>query len=120
MATIEEAILYLEKMKEKPNVAYKDKLIIELNKLKQEYEQSILDREKGRRPVMEMKKWLNVELGKDRADKFKIYCKANYIKYEASEADNLIHFEVYVNEEEENKLNIWLRITDSELWKDIE
>lgn len=46
------------------------------------------------------RRWLNVELPKATAGKFKEFCRDMHIKYEASEADNMIHFEVFVGEME--------------------
>ena len=41
-----------------------------------------------------MKKWFNVELEKNDADRFKIFLRGYGAKYETSECYNLIHFEV--------------------------
>ena len=44
-------------------------------------------------------KWYNVELQKGKqADAFRCYLKTNGIRYESSETDNMIHFEVYTDE----------------------
>lgn len=43
---------------------------------------------------------MNTELSKRDADMFKKFLKSHNIKYEASEAFNLIHFECYVSDEE--------------------
>ena len=55
------------------------------------------------------KRWTACELNKKDAEKFRTFCKGKSIKYEASEADNLIHFEVYVSQLEERDCNDFLR-----------
>lgn len=56
-----------------------------------------------------MKTWMNVELPKgNSADKFREYCRDMHIKYEPSEADGYIHFEVYVSTEEAHKANAFI------------
>ena len=40
-----------------------------------------------------MKNWVNTELPKETAGRFKEYCRDMGVKYEASECGNLIHFE---------------------------
>ena len=52
-----------------------------------------------------MRKWLNTELTKDEAEMFKDFLDENDIEYEASEAYNLIHFEINVNEYEKEAIN---------------
>lgn len=47
-----------------------------------------------------MRHWVNAEIEKETADAFKQYLRSHNIKYEASEADNLIHFECFMNESE--------------------
>ena len=43
-----------------------------------------------------MARWVNTELPKETAGKFKEYCRDNGIRFEASECYNLIHFECYM------------------------
>ena len=57
-------------------------------------------------------KWMNVELSKEDSDLLKGYLKANGIRYEASEADNLIHFEIYADSEWERMINQFLHWFD--------
>lgn len=52
-----------------------------------------------------MKLYKNVELSKSDAEQLKVFLKNNKIKFEASGAENLIHFEILVNKLEENKIN---------------
>ena len=52
-----------------------------------------------------MKLYKNVELSKVEAEQLKVFLKNNKIKFEASGAENLIHFEILVNQLEENKIN---------------
>lgn len=55
-----------------------------------------------------MRKWQNVELPKETAGRFKEYLRDMHIPYEASEAYNLIHFEVYVDATEAANANVFL------------
>lgn len=55
-----------------------------------------------------MKKYYNVELNKDDAEKLKAYLKAEGIYFEPSSCYNLIHFEIKVDEEELKKVNDFL------------
>ena len=57
---------------------------------------------------MEMRRWARTQLSREDAKRFKEYCRDNHLQYEASEADNLIHFEVYVNQLEERDCNDFL------------
>lgn len=52
-----------------------------------------------------MRKWLNTELTKNEAEMLKDFLDENDIEYEASEAYNLIHFEINVNEYEKETIN---------------
>lgn len=52
-----------------------------------------------------MSRWVNTELPKETAGRFKEYCRDMHIKYETSECFNLIHFECYMNDEEIAKAN---------------
>lgn len=47
-----------------------------------------------------MRKYCNVELNKEDAEKLKVFLKTNGIYYEPSSCYNLIHFEIKVNETE--------------------
>ena len=55
-----------------------------------------------------MKRFYNVELNKEDAEKLKVYLKDNGIYFEPSACYNLIHFEIKVNEEELKKVNGFL------------
>lgn len=55
-----------------------------------------------------MRKWVNVELKRDVADKLRLYCKVKGVKFETSEADNLIHFELYLNDAEQKQAQCFL------------
>lgn len=57
---------------------------------------------------MKMKLYKNVELPKDVSNELREFLKSNKIKYETSEAHNLIHFECLVNKFEEQKINNFL------------
>ena len=52
-----------------------------------------------------MKLYKNVELSNGEAEELKVFLKNNKIKFEASGAENLIHFEILVNQFEEKKIN---------------
>lgn len=52
--------------------------------------------------------WLSAEMDKDLAEKFKGYLREIGLKYESSEAGNLIHFEVHVTHEEAKAVNEWI------------
>lgn len=45
-------------------------------------------------------KWVNIELERDEAEIFKKYLREQGIKYEPSEAYNLIHIESYMTPEQ--------------------
>lgn len=55
-----------------------------------------------------MKRFYNVELNKEDAEKLKVYLKENGIYFEPSSCYNLIHFEVKVDEKELKKVNGFL------------
>lgn len=55
-----------------------------------------------------LRKWYSVELNKDDAAMFNEFLKGNSIKFEPSEAYNLIHFECYMTFEELYLANKWL------------
>ena len=52
-----------------------------------------------------MKIYKNVELSKVEAEELKVFLKSNKIKFETSGAENLVHFEILVNQFEEKKIN---------------
>ena len=56
-----------------------------------------------------IRKWYNVELTKDEAAQFNTYLKTNNIKFEPSEAYNLIHFECYMTFNELFAANRYLK-----------
>jgi hypothetical protein len=58
--------------------------------------------------IIMLKKWYNVELNKKRAEMFSKYLKEQNIKFEPSEAYNLIHFECYMTFEELKAANQFL------------
>jgi hypothetical protein len=47
-----------------------------------------------------LRKWYSVELNKEKAEVFNRYLKEKEIKFEPSEAYNLIHFECYMTFQE--------------------
>lgn len=55
-----------------------------------------------------MKLYKNVELSKNDAEELKVFLKKTKIKFETSQADNLIHFEILVNQFEEKAINNFL------------
>lgn len=55
-----------------------------------------------------MKRFYNVELNKEDAEKLKAYLKENGIYFEPSACYNLIHFEIKVDEMELEKVNKFL------------
>lgn len=55
-----------------------------------------------------MKLYKNVELSKNDAEELKVFLKKSKIKFETSQADNLIHFEILVNQFEEKAINNFL------------
>ena len=57
---------------------------------------------------MTTRKWLNVELTVGNTMTFTEFLRNNNIKYETSECYNLIHIEVYVNENERNMCDVFL------------
>lgn len=62
-----------------------------------------------------MKKWYNVELNKDDAEKLKAFLKSNGIYHEPSSCYNLIHFEIKVDEAELNMVDNFLETLGKEL-----
>lgn len=57
---------------------------------------------------MHIKHWYSVELTRDKADVFKQYLKENNIKFEPSEAYNLIHIQCYMSLDEQFLANKYL------------
>ena len=55
-----------------------------------------------------MARWVNCELPKETADKFKEYCRDMHIKFETSECDNLIHFQCYMTLEQITEANAFI------------
>ena len=55
-----------------------------------------------------MRKYYNVELNKDDAEKLKEFLKLNGIYFEPSSCYNLIHFEIEANEKEIKKVGDFL------------
>lgn len=55
-----------------------------------------------------MRKFYNVELNKDKAEKLKVYLKENGIYFEPSACYDLIHFEIKVDEAELKMVNEFL------------
>ena len=55
-----------------------------------------------------MKRFYNVELNEENAEKLKAYLKENGIYFEPSACYNLIHFEIKADEAELEKVNKFL------------
>lgn len=55
-----------------------------------------------------MREFYSVELDKAKAERFKVYLRANGIYFEPSACYNLIHFEVKLNEAELKMVNEYL------------
>ena len=55
--------------------------------------------------MADFRTWLNTEVTTDEAEMLKDFLDENDIEYEASEAYNLIHFEINVNEYEKEAIN---------------
>lgn len=55
-----------------------------------------------------IRKWYSVELTREKADSFNEYLRENDIRFEPSEAYNLIHFECYMTFEELYAANRYL------------
>lgn len=56
------------------------------------------------------KKWLSINLDRAKADALRAFLKMAHIKYEASENWNLIHFEVFVDNDERKRCNEFLEV----------
>ena len=52
-----------------------------------------------------MKKWINVELSKEKFDDFRRELQQAGIKYEPSSHGQLVHVEIYCSKDEETYLN---------------
>lgn len=57
---------------------------------------------------MTFRTWLNTEITRDEAEMLKEFLDENDIEYEASEAYDLIHFEINVNEYEKDAINCFI------------
>ena len=60
-----------------------------------------------------MRTWVNVELTRENAQKFRQWCleekdKGNGFRFETSGAFNLVHFECLVNEDERRRADAFL------------
>lgn len=58
--------------------------------------------------VVSQCQWKNVELNRRDAEEFKKFLRRREIEYEASECYNLIHFEVYLTDEEAEECDKFL------------
>lgn len=56
-----------------------------------------------------LRQWYSIELPREKADLFGKFLKNRKIKFEPSEAYNLIHFECYVTEAELGIANYWIK-----------
>lgn len=56
------------------------------------------------------KKWVNTDIPKDLAGRFKEFLRDFHIKYETSENGDDIHFEVYADEKEIAKANAFIDV----------
>lgn len=54
---------------------------------------------------MTFRTWLNTEVTKEEAEMLRDFLDENDIEYETSEAYDLIHFEINVNDYERNAIN---------------
>lgn len=54
---------------------------------------------------MTFRTWLNIEVTTEEAEMLKDFLDENDIEYETSEAYDLIHFEINVNDYERNAIN---------------
>jgi hypothetical protein len=52
--------------------------------------------------------WLNTEVTKEEAEMLRDFLDENDIEYETSEAYDLIHFEINVNEYEKDAINCFI------------
>lgn len=57
---------------------------------------------------MTFRTWLNTEVTKEEAEMLKDFLNENDIEYETSEAYDLIHFEINVNEYEKDAINCFI------------
>lgn len=56
------------------------------------------------------KKWLSINLDRVKADALRAFLKMAHIKYEASENWNLIHFEIFVDNDERKRCDEFLEV----------
>lgn len=54
------------------------------------------------------RRWLNIELPRETAKRFRGFLRDIHVNFETSEAGNLIHFEVLVTRTEEREINKFL------------
>jgi hypothetical protein len=57
---------------------------------------------------MTLRTWLNTEVTKEEAEMLRDFLDENDIEYETSEAYDLIHFEINVNEYEKDAINCFI------------
>jgi hypothetical protein len=57
---------------------------------------------------MTFRTWLNTEVTTEEAEMLKDFLNENDIEYETSEAYDLIHFEINVNEYEKDAINCFI------------
>lgn len=57
---------------------------------------------------MTFRTWLNTEVTKEEAEMLRDFLDENDIEYETSEAYDLIHFEINVNEYEKDAINCFI------------
>lgn len=57
---------------------------------------------------MTFRTWLNTEVTKEEAEMLKDFLDENDIEYETSEAYDLIHFEINVNDYEKDAINCFI------------
>lgn len=55
------------------------------------------------------KNWCGVELPKEKADKLQGYLRENNILFEPSECYNLIHIECFMDENQLEATNVWIK-----------
>lgn len=89
-----------------------DKIEEEREEARQTKKESI--RRPRRRSMKESadRKWLNTELSKEEFAKLRTFLKSRGIKYEPSEAGNLVHVEIYCNSNECKEINDFIDTLD--------
>ncbi len=60
------------------------------------------------------RKYYNIELSHVNSFKLKWFLSEHHIKYESSECDNLIHFEIYCNTTEKDMINSYISMISKE------